>query len=135
MKRLVLLWQKVFKTKAVQKPTVKYMFPLVLGFAAIFAASVVSTESSYIKLVPSANTVLQGERFTIDVYASAHVPVNALDVTIDFSMDKVEILSVDKSQSVLTIWTQEPEITANTISFGGICGNFRLLCPNSKHGL
>lgn len=123
MKLLVRLWQKIFKPEAIQKPTVKYMFPLVLGFAAIFAASVVSSETSYIKLVPSATTVLQGERFTIEVYASAHVPVNALDVTIDFSKDKVEILSVDKTQSVLTIWTQEPAITDNTISFGG--GTFR----------
>jgi hypothetical protein len=120
---LTRLWQKLFKSRLTPKPTVKYMFPLVFGFAAVLAASVISSDTSYIKLVPSTTTVLTGERFTIEVYASAHVPVNALDITINFASDKVEIVSVDKAQSVLTVWTEEPTITNNTIKFGG--GTFR----------
>jgi len=123
MNLLARLWQKMFPTAAQQKPTVKYMFPLVFGFVAVLAASIVSSEASYVKLVPSTTVVLQGERFQIEVYASAHVPVNALDVTIDFAPDKVEIISVDKAQSVLTVWTEEPTISASSISFGG--GTFR----------
>lgn len=103
--------------------TVRYMFPLVLGFLAVLSASVVSSEKSYVRLEPSQTAVMQGERFTIDVYASAHVPVNAIDITIDFSNDKVEVISVDKAQSVLTVWTQEPTIKGSTITFGG--GTFR----------
>lgn len=103
--------------------TVKYMFPLVLGVFAILSASVVSTDKSYIRLEPSQTAVMEGERFSIDIYASAHVPVNAIDITIDFSPDKVGIVSVDKAQSVLTVWTQEPIVEGATITLGG--GTFR----------
>ena len=99
------------------------MFPLVFGFLTVLSASVVSTDKSYVRLEPSQTAVMQGERFSIDVYASAHVPVNAIDITIDFSPEKVEIISVDKAQSVLTVWTQEPVVEGSTITFGG--GTFR----------
>ena len=99
------------------------MFPLFLGFLSVLSASVISTDKSYVRLEPSQTAVMQGERFSIDIYASAHVPVNAIDVEIQFSPDKVEIISVDKAQSVLTVWTQEPTVTGSMITLGG--GTFR----------
>lgn len=111
------------RRETTESTTIKYMFPLVLSFVAILSASVVSSEKSYVRLLPSQTAVMQGERFFIDIYVSAHVPVNAVDIKIDFSSDKVDIISVDKAQSVLTIWTQEPTIEGSTISFGG--GTFR----------
>jgi hypothetical protein len=103
--------------------TVRPMFPLVFGMLAFLGAAVVGSESSYVKLVPSATTVLAGERFSIDIYANAHVPVNALDLTISYLPEAVEVLSVDKAQSVLTIWTKEPVISENNISLSG--GTYR----------
>lgn len=103
--------------------TVKYMFPLVLGLVGFLGAASISSNASYIKLVPSTSTVLSGERFSIDVYANAHVPVNAIDITIEYLPEAVNVVSVDKAQSVLTIWTKEPEIKSNTISLSG--GTFR----------
>lgn len=103
--------------------TIKHMFPLVLGLLAFLGAAAVTSESSYIKLVPSTTMVLEGERFSIDVYANAHVPVNALDLTIEYLPESVKVLSVDKGQSVLTIWTKEPAINERTITFSG--GTFR----------
>lgn len=102
---------------------VRQMFPLFLGVLAFLGASTIGSSSSYIKLVPSTTTVIQGERFAIDVYAQAHVPVNALDVTIAYAPEAISIISVDKAQSVLTIWTKEPEIKADTITLSG--GTFR----------
>jgi hypothetical protein len=99
------------------------MFPLVFGILAFLGASVVSSESSYIKLVPSATTVMAGERFSIDIYANAHVPVNAIDLTITYLPEAVKVISVDKAQSVLTIWTKEPTISNSTITLSG--GTFR----------
>jgi hypothetical protein len=109
-----------------QKPegfTVRPMFPLVLGLITFLGASAVSSQSSYITLVPSTTSVLSGERFSIDVFANANVPVNAVDVTIEYLPEAIEVLSVDKGQSVLTIWTKEPVIENTTISFSG--GTFR----------
>lgn len=105
-------------------PTVRFVFPsLVLSLALLMGANVIGTPNqSYVKLVPSATMVKSGERFAIEVYVNAHVPVNAVDVEIDFA-DSVKIIGVDKAQSVLTIWTKEPTISGNTINFSG--GTFR----------
>jgi hypothetical protein len=115
--------KKLFFRPTATGSTVRYMFPLVLGFMAVLSAALIGSEESYIRLEPSATTVLQGERFSIDIYASAHVPVNALDIKIDFSPDKVDVISVDKAQSVITIWTQEPLVENGMITLGG--GTFR----------
>lgn len=104
--------------------TVRYMFPVVFSAIALLGASVISsTDSSYLKLTPSKTIVKSGEVFSIDVFAYAHVPVNALDVKIDFLPGSIEIIGVDKGQSVLTVWSQEPKIENSTISFGG--GTYR----------
>lgn len=104
--------------------TVRYMFPLFLSLAAVFGASVItSSDTSYVKLSPSKTVVMNDERFFIEVYAYAHIPVNALDIEIQFDPNSLEILSVDKAQSVLTIWSEEPKIENNIISFGG--GTYR----------
>lgn len=104
--------------------TVRYMFPLLVGFAAILSAQLISSvETSYIRLAVDKQTVLKDERFSIDVYAYAHVPVNAIDLTLEFDGSKVQVLEVDRGQSVLTIWTQDPVITNNTVTLRG--GTFR----------
>jgi anti-sigma regulatory factor (Ser/Thr protein kinase) len=124
MKYISDIWNKfIASLQAKKTPTIKYMFPLMIGFFAVLGASVITSESSYIRLEPSQTAVMEGERFSIDIYASAHVPVNALDITIDFSPDKVQIISVDKGLSVLNIWTQEPKIENNSITLGG--GTYR----------
>ena len=87
------------------------------------AAAITSNNVSYIKLEASKTTIEAGERFQLEVYAFAHVPVNAVDVTIRFESDAVEVLSVDKGQSVLTIWTEEPIIKDDHVTLRG--GTFR----------
>ena len=100
------------------------MFPLAIGFAAILGAQLItSTESSYIRLEVSKQTVQTDDVFAVDVYAYAHVPVNAVDVTLRFDGDKVEVIQVDRGQSVLTIWTEDPVITDNSVLLRG--GTFR----------
>ncbi len=104
--------------------TVRYMFPVVLSLAAILGASAISSvDSSYVRLNPSKTIVMSGEQFYIEVYAYAHVPVNALDIAIQFDPNSLDIMSVDKAQSVLTIWSQEPKVQNNSITFGG--GTYR----------
>lgn len=126
MKKLGLIWNVFFEKK---RPagivTIKYMFPVImLGiFAVLSAAAITSENDSYVRLEPSETLVMNGESFLIDIYAFAHIPVNAIDVAVEFSPDMVEIESVDIGRSVLTIWTQEPIIRENTILFSG--GTFR----------
>ena len=87
------------------------------------AALITSTEASYITLKANESVLQAGQRFSIDVYAYAHVPVNAIDVTIKFDEDVVSVRGVDRGQSVLTIWTQEPIIKNGEVILRG--GTFR----------
>lgn len=108
-----------------RRGTVRFMFPAVLAFAALLgAASVIDSErTSYVRLEASETTVEAGGRFSIDVYANAHVAVNAVDITLQFESNSVEVLAVDRGQSVITIWTEDPIIEADRVVLRG--GTYR----------
>jgi hypothetical protein len=90
----------------------------------LLGASVITgTEVSYIRLQADKSVVQAGERFSLDVYAYAHVPVNAVDVTLRFEEDAVEVLSVDRGQSVLTLWTEDPVVEKDRVILRG--GTYR----------
>lgn len=113
-------WQSVRFKKG---RTVKTMFSL-MSVALLLAAAVISgSDVSYVRLQTNNTTIKAGERFFVDVYAFAQVPVNAVDITLTFNQNNVEVLSVDKGQSVLTIWTKEPIIENGKVSMSG--GTFR----------
>ena len=115
---------KIKKYYTVQTGPVRFMFPVLLSVLALLGATASAPDSiSYIELVPSTTTVMTGDTFTIDIYANAHVPVNALDVTVRFLSGTVEVLGIDKGQSVLTIWTKEPTVSNTDITFSG--GTYR----------
>ena len=95
-----------------------------MTFAALLgAAAITSSDTSYVRLESSQTSIESGERFSIDVYARSHVPVNAVDITLAFDKESVQVLEVDRGQSVLTIWTEDPIIKANKVILRG--GTFR----------
>jgi hypothetical protein len=114
--------KSVFNT---QNGTVRTMFSLSFLGALLFlgAAAITSNNVSYIRLVTDQTVIEAGQQFSLDVYAYAHVPVNAIDITLRFEEDAVEVIGVDKGQSVLTIWTQEPVIEKDRVILRG--GTFR----------
>lgn len=123
MGRIVNYFKNIFKEKP-KKYTIRFMFPALIMFAAIFGAAAVSTsQQSYIRLESTESTIEAGKRFTLNVYANAHVPVNAVDVTLKFDPKAVKVMEVDRGQSVLTIWTQDPIIQENSVILRG--GTFK----------
>lgn len=102
--------------------TVRSMFSL-SALALLISANIVGQEASYVKLSINDTAVEAGEIFSVDVVARAHVPVNAVDVTLRFDSNSVEVVSVDRGGSVLTIWTEDPVVEKNTVTLSG--GTFR----------
>jgi hypothetical protein len=103
---------------------VRYAFPLVFAFAAILAASTIASgNKSFVHLESSVKSVRAGEQFTIDVYVTAHVPVNAVDLTLDFPKDYITITGIDTGESVITLWTEEPSVKGTSVVMRG--GTFR----------
>lgn len=103
-----------------QSRTVRFAFPLVAVVAAFLGASVIDTESSsYVRIVSSKTAVEANEEFSIDVYAYAAEPVNAVNISLSFSSEHVTIIGVDIGRSVITLWTQDPYIEGNKVILSG----------------
>jgi hypothetical protein len=107
-----------------QSPTVRYAFPLIFAVAAFLgAAAVVSDNKSYIHLESSTGAVKAGEAFHIDVYVNAVVPVNAVDISLEFPKNQIEIAGIDTGESVITLWAKDPYVEGNKVIMQG--GTFR----------
>jgi len=89
--------------------TVRYAFSVMFVLTiAVGLAAVVSSNSSYVKIVPSKTSLSNEEQFFIDVSAYAHVPINAVNITIDYPQQSMEVTGIDTGTSVITLWTEEP---------------------------
>lgn len=108
-----------------RRGTVRTMFSFsLLGALLLLSANAITSQGvSYIKLVGDKSIIKAGDQFSLDVYANAHVPVNAVDITLFFEEKAVEVVGVDKGQSVLTIWTQEPTVENGKVILRG--GTFK----------
>ncbi|MFT5036566.1 MAG: hypothetical protein ACI9VM_000128 [Candidatus Azotimanducaceae bacterium] len=105
--------------------TVRFAFPLVFSALAFVGAAAVLTSdgSSYIRIATNNSLVDSGEFFSIDVFVSSHVPVNAVDLAVSFPEDQIEIDGIDTGESVVTIWTRDPYTENGTVFLQG--GTFR----------
>jgi hypothetical protein len=92
-----------------EKRTVRYAFPIV-ALTALFAglAAVSSQNSSYISITTSQTNVRKGETFMIEVKAYAHVPINAVDIVVDYPENQMRIQGIDIGTSVITLWAEDP---------------------------
>ena len=90
----------------------------------VTAPFVVYADTLYIS--PSSGTYSAGKTFPVRVLVSSTAqPINAVSGTISFPQDKLQVVSVSKADSILTLWVQEPSFsnTQGTISFEGVVPN------------
>lgn len=100
--------------------TVRYAFSFLFLFAAILGmAAVASKGSSYIRIASSDESVEEGATFSIDVFVYANTPVNAIDISVAFPPDQIEVLGIDKGESVITLWTEEPHVEGTNVVMRG----------------
>lgn len=125
MKLLRVVVNKIFPTLGLRSTaTVKYAFSFLFVFAAIASiAAVSSSKGSYIKLVPSQNAVEVGGRYSLDVYVFADAPINAVDISVTYPQSQIEVLGIDKGDSVITLWTTEPFVENGAVILRG--GTFK----------
>jgi hypothetical protein len=100
--------------------TVRYVFSFVFVIAALLGtASVVSKNGSYVSLVVDSPIVAQDDVISIDVRVFAHTPINAVDIALRFPPEQVSVIEIDKGQSVLTLWTEEPAYKDGVVTLRG----------------
>lgn len=125
MKKLRDLVQKIFPTIMGRNyRTVHFAFSFLAVFIAVMGmASVISQTKSYIRITTSATQIETGTKFSVDVYAFASTPVNAITIGITFPNAAVEVLGIDRGESVITIWTKAPYVDNGTVYLEG--GTYR----------
>lgn len=113
--------QKVFPTFGLRNSsTVRYAFSFLFVFAAIASlAAVSSSKGSYIKIVPSTDVVEIGTQFSLSVYVYADAPINAVDISMLYPDSQIEVLGIDKGESVITLWTEEPHVKNGAVVLRG----------------
>ena len=73
--------------------------------------------------VPS-KQVAEGERLTVDVrIQSSDQSINAVSGSITFPENLVSVAGLSKEGSIIDLWTQEPRVIKNKISFEGVALN------------
>lgn len=117
----------LFKVCTVCRPnqsrTIRLAFPLTFVAAAFLAAQVVTSQGSSIIVVPSTNSLREGEPFSIHVYVDAKVEINAVNLELGYPEDQMKVTGIDTGESVITLWTVEPYAEAGTVHLRG--GTFR----------
>lgn len=102
---------------------------LVLVFFSFFILvcgniGVVSAASLYFS--PASGNYKVGDNFSVSIYvSSSEQAMNAVSGFISFSSDKLEITSLSKINTTISLWVQEPSFSNNagTVNFEGIVYN------------
>lgn len=93
-----------------------------LGFFII--PSFVSADT--LSFSPATGSYTSGRTFPVTVFVSSPTQaINALSGDISFPPDKLQLVSISKTGSILTLWVQEPTFsnTLGTVSFAGVVPN------------
>lgn len=121
--------------KIIVKQTQNYIqnrckiFIISVSLAFLFSASLVSpimAQAANLYFSPSSGEYDVGKTFSVNVYvSSADQSMNAASGVISFPQDKLEVTSLSKTGSILTLWVQEPSFSnsAGTVNFEGIVFN------------
>lgn len=99
----------------------KLLFTIFLGFASIFVPSLVFGQASLF-ISPSTGDYRVGGTFSVLVNVNSGTKsINAGSAQINFDHTKLSVVSLGYSQSVFTLWPQQPSFdnSAGTINFTG----------------
>lgn len=94
----------------------------VLILASCFFAKTAKAANGSLYLSPSSGEYTVGNTFSVQVKLnSGGVAINAADGTLVFSPDKLEVRSISKTDSIFSLWIQEPVFSNSlgTINFAG----------------
>jgi hypothetical protein len=101
----------------------KAVLLIVLGF--IFLAPRTSRADT-LSISPASGSYSQGKTFSVKISVSSPTTaINAVSGTLAFPPDKLQVTSVSKAESILTLWVQGPSFSnpQGTVSFEGVVPN------------
>lgn len=106
------IWKAIAKRKSKD-----FLLLTGLGFLFFFAQSALAASPTFYFRAPE--SLAPGSVFNMDVLLDTDAPINALDITVQFSADTFEVVGFDNSRSIVNIWQDKPEASGDTIRFSG----------------
>lgn len=101
----------------------------------LFNAGAQSAQAASLYFSPSSGSYSVGKTITASVYvSSSDQAINAASGIISFPQDKLQVVSLSKTGSIMSLWVQEPSFsnTSGTINFEGIILNPGFIGSNGK---
>ena len=101
----------------------------VLGFFPI------SVEAATLSFSQNNSSYTVGQTFSVNLYTnSSDQSMNAVSGVVSFPSDKLQVVSISKAGSILSLWAEEPSFSnsAGTVSFEGIVLNPGFTGANGK---
>ncbi len=98
----------------------------VLSFGIFLYASPSVVFAARLSLYPSSATVNVGQTVSMSVIiASSDQAANAVSGNLSFPANKLQVVSVSKANSILSLWVEEPSFSnsAGTVTFQGVVPN------------
>lgn len=104
-------------------------FALTLGLSGLIFVGLIGVlnppenQKADILLLPKDNTIaLIGQNFETIVGVNTINPINAVEAAISFPADNLEVVSISKENSILTLWVKESYFSnaSGTIGFSGV---------------
>ncbi len=92
----------------------------------LFLVFPVAASAASLSFSPAAGTYQEGASLTVGVFVgSGGTALNAVSGVVSFPNDILEITSISKNQSIISLWVQEPSFSnsAGTVNFEGIVLN------------
>lgn len=93
------------------------------SLVALLVTNLTATQASRVSLTASEQIVQPEQQFKIDVYIDATVPINAASLDVQFDPARVEVLGINRGESVITLWTEDPRVENNKVLLRG--GTYR----------
>jgi hypothetical protein len=99
--------------------TTPVLFFLFFTYAAIFSPE--KAPVTGFSLIASSTSGTVGDSFSVDVNVDTDTPINAIEASLSFSPENVEVTSIDQKDSIIDLWVQSPSFfnDIGTITLGG----------------
>ena len=114
------------ETASAQRAPEKYLRLVPLAAAVVLLFGAATASAAQILVSPAGGTYYTGRSFTIGVYVSSpEQAMNAIAGVLTFPTDKLEVVSLSKTGSILNLWVQEPTFSNQngTVNFEGVVLN------------
>lgn len=108
---------------------------VLISFVSVFFSGIKVVNAASLYFSPSSSFYLIDQSFSVIVYVSStEQAMNAASGVISFPQDKLEVVSLSKSGSILSLWVQGPTFSNSTgiITFEGIVLNPGFTGSNGK---